>query len=187
VPQLFVEGERVHASTTYIEKTNNITVTLDAEYFTSATLVEGAKTIIHEMAHIWIARTIQMVGVATDPLSRILKNTDGYLFDLYSSWIDPITGLPQNAPNIPIQHEYMSMSLAYDMAIGVSEFVNANQSLNDMILIQGNTMEDYLALVYSTLPNTLGYDLFLANLHETSTDLWNRVNKIRNTASSDCK
>jgi hypothetical protein len=182
-------GKEINAVTDYTMKTNYMTVTLSAKYFnnTSTSLVSGAKTVIHEMAHMWIARKIQMVGISTEPLSRILKNTDPYLFDLYSRWIDPKTGLAANTPNTELQHEYMSLSLAYDMAIGLSDFVIANQNDNDMILIQDNKIEDYLAFIYSTLEGTLGRELFLANLHETSTDLWNRVHKIENTASGVCK
>lgn len=184
-------NQEVNALTDFNGKSNNMVINLSAKYFNdpSTTFMRGARTIIHEMAHAYIAQKVYALGITGAPLKNLIATGDEDLYDLYASYTDPVTGvlkLDETTPNNDLQHEYMSTSLAYDIAVGLQNFAYSNQPAPQTPDLLYVSIDQYLALAYTSLVGTHGYDLYLASTHQAAGDMWNAVRSMEIYTFNNC-
>ncbi|MFD1256806.1 hypothetical protein ACFQ3S_08350 [Mucilaginibacter terrae] len=179
-------SKEVNASTNFNSKSQYLTVHLNGTYMNNSSAIDGARTIIHEMAHIYISQKVIQAGLSSSSLAQTLRSSDPYLYDLYSGSIDPATGLAKSAANNPVQHEYMATMLSYDIALGIKDFVRDSTPDNLSHYLLNVTMDDYLAMAFFTMEGTQGYNLYLASTLQTPADVATKVQNLRMYAPGNC-
>jgi hypothetical protein len=173
-----------NAHTVFFENNPNVTIEIKSSYINSSpTAADIARTVLHEMAHTYLAQMIINAGGPSN-LKTNLDQDYQALFDQYTKFVDPITGLYKATANDDAQHEFMGERLINDIANGLKAFVELNTPVtkNDPYV----TLDNYKALAWKTLWSTEAYAKFKAATNETNDSQNNKINQLNSATTNDC-
>ncbi|MES2267083.1 MAG: hypothetical protein V4520_10000 [Bacteroidota bacterium] len=173
-----------NAYTEYTNNDPNVTIHIKTSYVNgSATAAEVARTMIHEMAHAYLAQKIISAG-GPQNLKQNLDTDYQTLFNNYAKYVDPTTGQYKANANNDAQHEFMGEQLIDDIAKGIKDFVELNTPVtkNDALV----TIDNYKALAWQTLQDTEAFGKFMTKSGETKASQDEKVRILKSGTTNDC-
>ncbi|MNJ87380.1 hypothetical protein D3C87_48980 [compost metagenome] len=164
--------------------TKNVIIYLKTSFVEQNSVANIAKTVVHEMAHAYLAQKLLTIGGAGNLAQNMNNKEFKDLFAYYSKYVNPATGAFSAVANNDFDHAAMAGLLINDIAGGIKDFIESNYPA--VKTDEYVSFDNYKALAWIGLRDTEAYDKFKSLTGETNESQTLKITVLESSSTYDC-